>query len=331
MAAGFQPIQAGPSYSEVSSGKTVATGACKSESERHYARPARRPKQLLPLVSQALGIPWRIDRGMDHEITIDNLSEAFGFKVSSGFKKAILAAIARSPETPHRGLNKFGLDLGGPLYAFLGGESAQSLRCPQMPPEFFPFAVRRSNPNIYLGFLVDNPSLDGEANTTFAVCVPEHPKRSGVVARDEQELFRWLGAYLDNPDTLGVSRSSNAYNADEVRQWRCSQLTYRTADQMGVVVPEENTPLSLLHEEMRCVLVEKRDVAKAKEVGQGALKVGAPGAALALARDITWWLGHRDHWFQLATDLYVEAYAQLGRPLFTRIVRREWVRLYGGR
>lgn len=268
---------------------------------------------------------------MDSEITVENLSEAFGFQVSPGFNRAIQAAVARSPETPHEGFKKFGLHLGGPLYAFLGGDSAQSLRCPQMPPEFFPFAVRRSSPNIYIGFLVDNPSLEGEANTTFAVCVPEQPKRCGVVARDEQELFRWLGAHLDDPDSLGITRSSKAYDPEEVKEWRRSQLSYRTADQMGVVVPQENTPLSLLHEEMRCLLVEKRDVSKAREVGMEALRVGAPGAALALARDITWWLGHRDHWFQLATDLYVEAYAQLKRPLFTRIVRREWVRLYGRR
>lgn len=267
---------------------------------------------------------------MDTEVTVENLSEAFGFAVSPAFNRAILAAIARSPDTPHQGFQKFGLELGGPLYAFLGGQSAQSLRCPQMPPEFFPFAVRRSKPDVYVGFLVDNPSLESEPNTTFAVCAPEHAQRCGTVARDEQELFRWLGAHLSDLDELGVRKSSNSYDPEAVREWRNSQVTYRTADQMGVVVPEENTPLSLLHEEMRSLLIEKRDPALVKKVGQEALKVGAPGAALALARDITWWLGHRDHWFQVAADLYMGAYAQLGRPLFTRIVRREWVRLYGG-
>lgn len=268
---------------------------------------------------------------MDMEVSIETLSEAFGFLVSTGFEKAIKAAIARAPDEPHRGLDKFGLELGGPLFGAVGGSSAQSLRCPQMPPEFFPFAVRRSQPDIYVGFLVDNPSLEGDANTTYAVFVPENPKRCGVVARDEQELFRWLGAYLEDPDNLGTQRSSNAYDANEVKQWRSDQLIYRTADQMGVVVPEENTPLSLLHEEMRSLLVEKRDLSKVREVGMAALKVDAPGAALALARDLTWWLGHRDHWYQLANDLYVGAYSQLGRPLLTRIVRREWVRLYGRR
>ena len=84
---------------------------------------------------------------MDMEVSVETLSEAFGFVVSEGFLKAIKAAHARSPEEPHKGLNKFGLELGGPLYGFMGGSSAQSLRCPQMPPEFFPFAVRRSRPN----------------------------------------------------------------------------------------------------------------------------------------------------------------------------------------
>lgn len=284
----------------------------------------------LPSSTQAFVVWRRIVNDMDTDLTVENLSEAFGFAVSPAFNRAILAAVARSPETPHEGFKKFGLDLGGPLYAFLGGQSAQSLRCPQMPPEFFPFAVRRTKPGVFVGFLVDNPSLEGEPNTTFAVCVPEHPERSGVVARDEQELFRWLGAHLNDLDKLGIKGSSNAYDPQAVREWRDSRVTYRTADKMGVVVPEENTPLSLLHEEMRCILVEKRDPTLVKKVGQEALKVGAPGAALALARDITWWLGHRDHWYQLATDLYVGAYAQLGRPLFTRIVRREWVRLYGG-
>jgi hypothetical protein len=268
---------------------------------------------------------------MDVEISVETLSEAFGFTVSKGFEKAILAAVARSPETPHRGFDKFGLELGGPLYAFLGGSSAQSLRCPQMPPEFFPFAVRRAKPDIYVGFLVDHPNIEGEPNTIFAVCVPEHPGRSGVVARDEQELFRWLGAHLDKPDALGVKVSSNSYDPQQVQDWRRASTTYRTADQMGVVVPVENTPLALLHEDLRAGLIERRDVGQIRAVGEAALKVGAPGAALALARDLTWWLGHRDHWYQLANDIYVGAYSQLGRPLLTRIVRREWVRLYGRR
>lgn len=266
---------------------------------------------------------------MDTELSVNSLSEAFGFRVSKEFKKALSAAEARSPEEPYKGFSKFGLELGGPLYAFVGGGSAQSLRCPQMPPEFFPFAVRRSDPDIYVGFLVDHPDLEGEPNTTFAVCVPEHPERSGVVARNEQEFFRWLGAHLEAPDELGVTRSSNSYSPEEVAEWRNSQVIYRTADQMGVVAPKENAPLSLLHEELRAVLIEGREHARIREAGLEALRVEAPGAALALARDLTWWLGHRDHWFQLATELYVGAYAQLGRSLLTRIARREWVRLYG--
>lgn len=269
--------------------------------------------------------------GMDMEVSVETLSEAFGFVVSEGFLKAIKAAHARSPDEPHKGLDKFGLELGGPLYGFMGGSSAQSLRCPQMPPEFFPFAVRRSKPEVYVGLLVDHPSLEGEPNTTYAVCVPEHPKRCGVVARDEQELFRWLGAHLDALDELGVSRGSNSYDPEAVKESRRSQVFYETADRFGVVVPEENTPLALLNGEMRSILIEGRDPGKVRQAGVGALKVEAPGAALALARDLTWFLGHRDHWYQLATELYVGAYAMLRRPLLTRIVRREWVRLYGSK
>jgi hypothetical protein len=266
---------------------------------------------------------------MDMEVTVESLSEAFGFKVSEGFVAAIRAAKARSPEEPHLGLQKFGLELGGPLYAAVGGSSAQSLRCPQMPPEFFPFAVRRSSPDAYVGFLVDHPTPDGEDNTLFAVCVPEHQDRTGVVARDEKELFRWLGAHLDCLDELGTSKKSKSYNPEEARQARNSQVFYQTADKMGVVVPTENTPLALLHPEMRSVLIEKRDLSCVREAGLEAVRVEAPGAALALARDVAWYLGHRDHWYQLATELYVGAYALLRRPLLTRIVRREWVRLYG--
>lgn len=264
------------------------------------------------------------------EPTVDNLSEAFGFNVSPAFEKAIRAAIARSPEEPHNGFHKFGLNLGGPLYSFLGG-SPQSLRGAQMPPEFFPFAVRSTRPYAYIGFLVDAPQLEGPPNTTFALCVPEHPHRSGVVARDEQELFRWLGAHLDDLDNLGLSKSSSAYQPSEPKQHRQSQVAYRTADQFGVVAEPENAPLSLIHEEMRCCLIEKRDPDKVRQVGLQALRVGAPGAALALARDVTWWLGHREHWYQLATELYEEAYAQLKRPLLLRVAQREWARLYGRR
>lgn len=266
---------------------------------------------------------------MDMEVTVDALSESFGFQVSTGFEKAILAARARSPKEPHLGLGKFGLELGGPLYALLGGSSAQSLRCPQMPPEFFPFAVRRGKPDAYVGFLVDHPSMEGEPHTTYALCTPEHAHRCGVVARDEQELFRWLGAHLECLDDLGVKLGSGSYEPKEVSQWRHQLVTYRTADRLGVVVPEENTPLALLHEDMRALLIERRDIGKVREIGLSALRAEAPGAALALARDITWWLGHRDHWYGLATELYVGAYTLLRRPLLTRIVRREWARLYG--
>src|SRR5688572_11285759 len=99
------------------------------------------------------------------EPTVENLSEAFGFVVSSAFETAIRAAIARSPEEPQSGLHKFGLTLGGPLYSFLGG-SPQSLRTAQMPPEFFPFAVRPGKPDAYLGFVVDSPNMEGAAQST---------------------------------------------------------------------------------------------------------------------------------------------------------------------
>lgn len=262
--------------------------------------------------------------------TVENLSEAFGFTVSPAFEKAIRAAIARSPEQPNEGLGKFGLTLGGPLYSFLGG-SAQSLRSAQMPPEFFPFAVRPGRPDAYIGFLVDAPTLESQANTTFALCVPEYPQRSGVVARDEQELFRWLGAHLDDLDNLGLSKGSSSYRPQEALNHRQTLITYRTADQLGVVVEPENAPLSLIHEELRCRLIEKREPDKVRQAGLAALRCGAPGAALALARDVTWWLGHRDHWYQLANELYEEAYTQLRRPLLLRIAQREWARLYGRR
>ncbi len=267
---------------------------------------------------------------MANELTVENLSEAFGFAVSPAFERAMKAAVARSPQEPHTGLHKFGLTLGGPLYSFLGG-SAQSLRAPQMPPEFFPFAVRAGSPDAYVGFLVDAPSLEGPPVTTFAVVVPEHPQRCGVIATDEQELFRWLGAHLDDLDSLGLTRGSGAYEAGLAQKARQESVAYRTADQLGVSVEPENAPLGLIHEDLRCRLIEKRELDKVREAGLNALRVGAPGAALALARDLTWWLGHRDHWHQLATELYEVAYTQLRRPLLLRIAQREWVRFYGRR
>jgi hypothetical protein len=203
------------------------------------------------------------------EPTVEDLSEAFGFLVSPAFEAAIRAAIARSPDSPHTGLHKFGLTLGGPLYSFLGG-SAQSLRSAQMPPEFFPFAVRPGKPDAFIGFLVDSPSLEGPANTTFALCVPEYPQRTGVIARDEQELFRFLGAHLDDLDNLGLTRGSSAYQAAEPKRAREALITYRTADQLGVVVEPENAPLSLIHEELRCCLVEKRDIDRVRQAGLAA-------------------------------------------------------------
>lgn len=264
------------------------------------------------------------------EISVENLSEALGFCVSPEFETMIQEAVSSSPQEPRLGPDEFGLSLGGPLYSVLGG-SAQSLRCHRTPPEFFPFAVRRCKLDTYVGFVVDNPSLEGESNTMFGVLVPEAPSRSGVVARDEKELMRWLKAHSGSADQLGVTFKSDDYDPATVREFRHGSLSYRTADQLGAVAPEENAPFSLLHEEFRCRLIEKRDWDKVRDAGLSALRVEAPGAALALARDLTWWLGHRDHWFQLATELYEGAYTQLERPLLTRIARREWARLYGRR
>lgn len=266
---------------------------------------------------------------MDIDLTPENLSEAFGFAVSVEFVEMLKGLHECSPEEPHKGLAEFGLELGGPLYGFSGGGSGQSLRCPQMPPEFFPFAVRRSEPDIYVGFLVDDPRVEGEPNTCFAVFVQENASRCGVIANSESELSSWLELYRNDLDGLGVSRSGGTYDADEVKKPREGSIVYQTADRLGVVVPQENAPLTLLHEEFRCRLIEKRDRQAVREAGLTALRVEAPGAALALARDITWWLGHRQMWYQLANELYVGAYSLLRRPLLARIVRREWVRLYG--
>lgn len=267
---------------------------------------------------------------MEIEISVETLSEALGFSISPAFQDLVSEAVSRSPEEPFLGSRELSLTLGGPLYSFIGG-SAQSLRCPQVPPEFFPFAVRRGQYDAYVGFVVDNPTLEGPPNTLFALLVPEVPGRSGVVARDEAELIRWLSVHSESGEDLDVRSSGEGYNPEDVQSTRRGTLSYRTADQLGAVVPEENAPFSLIHEEFRCRLIEKRDWDKVRETGLSALRVEAPGAALALARDITWWLGHRDHWYQLATELYEGAYTQLGRPLLTRIARREWARFYGRR
>lgn len=267
-------------------------------------------------------------RYMNVELNVENLSEAFGFSVSPAFESLIRSALEESAEAPCLGPSKCGLSLGGPLYSILGG-SAQSLRCPRTPPEFFPFAVSRGRYDTYVGFVVDDPQLEGPPNTLFGVLVPEASGCSGVVARDEAELMRWLSAHEEQPGSFGVRVKSKDYDPDDVAEFRRGALTYRTADQLGAVVPEENAPFSLIHEEFRCNLIERREFDKVRDAGRSALRLEAPGAALALARDLTWWLGHRDHWYQLATELYEGAYTQLGRPLLTRIARREWARLYG--
>lgn len=269
---------------------------------------------------------------MPYEPTMDNLSEALGFRVSEGFANLISSAIASSPHDPQAGLSSFGLTLGGPFYTFVGG-SPQSLRTTQTPPEFFPFAVAPGRTHTTIGFLVDNPSLEKPPCTTFALYVPGQPQRCGVVARNEKELIEWLKLQADHPDHFAppVNSLNQKSCHDDPQQERYHQVTYRTADRLGVVVQPENAPLELLHEEFRCHLIEKRDPDKVREVGLTALKVGAPGAALALARDITWWLGHRSHWYAVAAELYEQAYSELSRPLLQRIARREWTRFYGRR
>ncbi|MGE0490390.1 MAG: hypothetical protein AB7S38_14370 [Vulcanimicrobiota bacterium] len=269
---------------------------------------------------------------MELEPNVENLTDAFGFRVPDAFVTLVKAALEQNPRAPHLAFALLGLELGGPLFPFLGG-SPVSLREPQMPPEFFPFALRSGREPHYYGFVVDDPDrYQGEELFVGRLAI-EDCESCGVVSETLQGFFARLteesGSRCEWLDQLGWGQP--AQDLEELQTRRRSQSAYWTADQLGLVVPEEPAPLSLMHHEFRRLLIENRDYDKIRNAGRGAVKVGAPGAALALARDLNWWLGERNHWFQLALELYEEAYSMLERPLLTRVARREWARHYGRR
>lgn len=280
---------------------------------------------------------------MELDPTLENLSEAFGFSVPKTVQGMVEAALALDAKEPHRAFEALGIELGGPLFPFLGG-SPCSLREPFTPPEFFPFACRTGDEVVHYGFVVDDPDKAVESDLFVGLLAPDQPELCGVIASSLTEFFSLLVSGSEESEELDaalgalergldVKRSSvdSQSVVEKTRSARSALLSYQTADSLGLVVPEEPAPLELMHHEFRQILIGGRDRDKIRQAGRRALQVGAPGAALALARDLTWLLGERTHWCQIALELYEEVYPTLGRPLLARVARREWVRHYGRR
>ncbi len=269
---------------------------------------------------------------MELEPSLKNLAEAFGFQVPTCMGELLDAAIKANPKAPHLAFASFGLELGGPLFPFVGG-SPVSMRSPQMPPEFFPFAVRSGAQPHYFGFVADDPEVYQGEELFVARLSVEEPHHCGVVADSLKSFFGWLSDETGQPSAVlsELGWQGGGGEQEALVEKRRSLASYWTADQLGLVTPEEPAPLSLMHYEFRRLLIEGRDYDKVREAGRSAIKVGSPGAAVALARDLNWWLGERSHWFQLALELFEEAYSVLERPLLTRVARREWARHFGRR
>lgn len=266
---------------------------------------------------------------MEVELNEAGLSESFGFQTPPSLLSLVQFCLQQKEHAPENALAFLGLKLGGPLFPFLEGNPA-SLRQPQLPPEFFPFATYLPQQASWVGFVVDDPGKAEGAEIPIAVLSIENVELNGVVAESLGGFLGLLSERAGKPLPAGLEASSGD-SVDEVVARRKERSTYWTADGLGVVVESEPTPFVLSHGELRRHLIESRERSKIREAGRAALAVEAPGAAVALARDINWWLGQRDHWYQLALEILEEAYTMLGRPLLTRVVRREWARHHGGR
>ncbi len=267
---------------------------------------------------------------MELELNEAGLSESFGFQTPPSLLSLVKFCLQQKECEPEQALGFLGLKLGGPLFPFLEGNPA-SLRQPQLPPEFFPFATYLPQPSSWVGFVVDDPGKTDGAEIPIAILSTENVELNGLIADSLGGFLRLLAKQTNNklPRKLGLS--SKAKPLEKVVAERRNQVSYWTADGLGVVVDPEPTPFVLSHEELRRHLIETRDRTKIREAGRAALAVEAPGAAVALAREINWWLGQRDHWYQLALEILEEAYTRLERPLLTRVVRREWARHHGGK
>ncbi|MBI3928615.1 MAG: hypothetical protein HY319_23955 [Armatimonadetes bacterium] len=276
---------------------------------------------------------------MDLEPTQENISEAFGFQVPPSL--AMLVGLARRlrPEEPHRALEAIGIELGGPLFGFLGGQPT-SMREPHTPPELFPFLYQPAW-QLHIGYVVDEPETACGDEFMLAGLSVEAPEKCGMLARNLPELLSalvhdageaaetvatTLCADFELGDCGGLDKARAA-----AKKERDACSSYCTDDRIGVRVPEEPAPLELLHVEFRRHLIGTRERDRVLDAGRRALKIGAPGAALALARDLIWTLGERTHWYQIALELMEEVYPALHRPLLARVARREWARHYGRR
>lgn len=280
---------------------------------------------------------------MDTEVSLETLSEAFGFAVPPSIVALTRAALRLRPDEPHRALEPIGLALGGPLYPFLGGHPI-SLRVLETPPELFPFA-HLPDSDTHFGLVVDDPDnlagaegpvarldprssegcrllaptlagfLAGQAARALRQATPGRQAVEDLVAALTQEMaLPWPA----DPDLIEVEASAA----------RERVLSYRTEDMLGVAVPDEPAPLELIALDSRRHLIGARDRERVLACGRRAQRIGAPGAALALARDLVWHLGHRPEWYRIAIDLMEESYPTLKRTLLVRVSRREWARFF---
>lgn len=283
------------------------------------------------------------------EVSLETLSDAFGFAVPPSVVGLTRAALRLRPEEPHLALEPLGLVLGGPLYPFLGGHPL-SLRVLETPPELFPFA-HVLHGEAHFGLVVDDP--DGLANAECAVAGLDPRSSEGCrlraatlpafLAAQAARALRELPPGADPQEHRSTVEDLVAVLATEMTlDWpadpealaiegsaaRERVLSYRTEDGLGVVVPEEPAPLELIALDSRRHLIGARDRERVLDCGRRAQRVGAAGAALALARDLVWHLGHRPEWYRIAIDLMEESYPTLKRPLLARVSRREWARFF---
>lgn len=274
-------------------------------------------------------------------------------------------AWAQDPTQPLRErLTQLGLALepGAPIQAFellglalTGGQGPRpqgpARRPPEAPPELFLFGRCPESAALY-GVVLDDPDRDDPQAAPIAALPPgatapcqllagslsDFLSRQATLALDRARAQRGPGAAAHLEDALSrlqghlpglrwpVEAEPQALLAAAARQRRCA---YPTQDGLGVIVPEEPSPLELISLRSRRGLIESRDRAQVQGAARKALRVGAPGAALALARDLRWELGGRPAWGQVAMEIMEEVYLTLHRPLLAGIARAEWARLFG--
>lgn len=178
-----------------------------------------------------------------------------------------------------------------------------------VPPEAFPFLDSRAD-GCHYALWIDDPSIDAPPPVVWVSPMDGPPETVRLVAADVErfEALVRSGLWRDGDDAERFAR--------EAAEARAGRVTHATKDGMGVVLTRDEPALSRPADE---VLVGPEGSLRFARAVRDWLDAGAPGIALAVARDL---LAARG---ALAVpgfaDRLGDIYDALGRPRLAAVAR----------